>query len=168
MNILRALIDGLGFSVFMAVSSLLIVKYNPRFMLKSCPKSVVQQVAPQTTEEKRQFKRIAIPLQAAVMLALLASILQCYWGTPVGYLTVALHLLVVSMVWTVVDFLLDILLFCIAMPRFMVIPGTDRHSYKDYGQQLRGFLIGCGVSLAASAVLGAALFGLLQLARFAV
>jgi hypothetical protein len=130
---------------------------NPRLMLQDYPKDMQAAVPPKTAAERRETVGWGVlflvllfgtPLAAAVT----ARLQQPGLSFGGGFLNVFLVLLVFNLVdWL----LLDWLVFCTLTPRFVILPGTEGMAgYKDYAIHFRGFLIGLGLSLVASALSG--------------
>lgn len=130
---------------------------NPRVMLQDYPKDVQAAVPPKTAAERRETVWWSIPFLALLFGLPLAAALTLKLQRPdLSFFEAALVAFVVLVVFNLYDWLvLDWLVFCTITPRFVVLPGTEGMAgYRDYGMHFRGFLIGLGLSIVASVLIG--------------
>lgn len=155
----RLLLDGLLSS---AVASAILmggIWYNPRAFLHDYPQAVRERVAPRTPEEKRLALVFGIPFMLVLILAPLVSslALKQRLGSEASFVILALNAFGVSFFFNLVDLLvLDWLIFCIVVPPFIMIPGTEdmRAAYRDYGYHLRAAIKGSGFAVVFGLVIG--------------
>jgi hypothetical protein len=120
--------------------------FNPRLLMRSYPKEIKQAVQPQTAKEKKQAIYLGILFLAVLIGLTLVSTLafKHVQGGEISFRTAFAHLFGVSMVFNAADWLIiDWLIFCTILPKFLVIPGTEGHpGYKNYFFHFKGFLTG--------------------------
>lgn len=161
MNLTQALCDGLIISVMLYGWVLIILKINPRFELKSYPKSITDAVPKQTPDEKKRFLLLAIPMLVVIITYVGYTMITTYQDSYYTFGILFLHLLVIFVIANLVDLLImDWLLFCTIKPAFMRMPGTDKHhiGYRDYHYHFIGFLKGTSISVAAAAIIAAVIW----------
>ena len=161
----KALIEGLGISVIMCMWIAIILKINPRYEMKSYPKKIINEVSPQTEEEKKGFLKIALPMMLIVIIGIVYFIYRDYKNIDISYITLFLHSFVVFQVWNIFDlFIMDWLIFCTIQPKFMIMPGTDGNpAYKDYKYHFVGFLKGIIISIIGAVIISAIVFLILSI-----
>jgi hypothetical protein len=126
-------------------------------MLQDYPKDVQAAVPPKTDAERRETIWWSLPLLGCVFVPPLAAAIVAKLQLPdLSFAGAFANAFIVMLAFDLFDLLvLDWLWFCTLTPRFVVLPGTEGLAgYRDYGAHLRGFLIGLGLALAASAVIG--------------
>lgn len=131
---------------------------NPRVMLQDYPEDVRQAVPPKTPAERRETVLWTVPFAALLFgLPLAAAIVTRQQQPDLSYGGAFLAAFVPLAVSNLFDLLVvDWLVFCTLTPRFVTLPGTEGMAgYRDYGLHFRGFLIGIGISLVASALIAA-------------
>jgi hypothetical protein len=143
-NILTTiLVYGVPASILLSAIILAMIRVNPRLMLRSYPKDVRAAMPPQTAAEKRQTLYWGIPFWLCLLGFPIAAALSVKAAqlSPWGIFLSAAG---VVFLFNLVDWLiLDWLIVCTIIPRFMVLPGTEGMAgYTNYGVHLRGFLIG--------------------------
>lgn len=130
---------------------------NPRLMLQDYPKDVQAAVPPKTAAERRETIWWTLPFLTLLFGLPLAAALTLKLQRPdLSFAEAALAAFVVLVVFNLWDWLvLDWLVFCTLTPRFVVLAGTEGMAgYRDYGMHFRGFLIGLGLSIVASVLIG--------------
>ena len=166
MNLTQALFDGLIISIMLYGWTSIILKINPRFELKSYPKSITDIVPKQTPHEKKMFLRLAIPILVVIVTYLGYSMITTYQDSYYTFGILFLHLLIIFLIANLVDlFIMDWLIFCTIKPAFMRMPGTDKNhvGYRDYKYHFIGFLKGSVISVAAAALAAGAIWITLSL-----
>lgn len=166
MQIVRALIDGLIFSILFGGLVTLMETINPRLQLHNYPPAIQMVVPPKTKEEQAKFKRMAIPSMLLLIAFLLGTVVQAYHGFHTGYLTLFLHCFVIFFVWNLFDLLvMDWLIFCTVTPKFLIIPGTGGNpAYKDYMFHVNGsFGKGLLIAIASAAAVAGVCFMILRI-----
>ena len=130
---------------------------NPRVMLQDYPKDVQAAVPPKTPAERRETVFWAILLGVLVFAPPLGAAITLELQRPdAGFPEATLTAFAVLIAFNLWDWLVvDWLLFCTIRPPFMAIPGTEGMAgYRDYGLHFRGFLIGLGLAVVASLLIG--------------
>jgi hypothetical protein len=131
---------------------------NPRVMLQDFPEDVQRAVPPKTPAERRETVYWTVPFALVLFgLPLAAAIVARQQQPDLSLLGAFLVPFVALVLFNLFDLLVvDWLLFCTVRPSFMALPGTEGMAgYRDYGLHFRGFLIGIGISLVASALIAA-------------
>jgi len=131
---------------------------NPRVMLQDYPKDVQAAVPPKTAAERRETVWWAVLFLGVLFGAPLAAAIVARSQVPdLTFAGSFVNAFVVMLAFNLFDWLVaDWLVFCTLTPGFVVLPGTEGMAgYKDYALHFRGFLIGLGLALAASAAIGA-------------
>lgn len=157
MYIYRIILDGLILSFLMAVTIISILRLNPRYEMKSYPKEILNEVEPQTEEEKQGFLRIALPMMILIFIFLVDRVRSAYLNSYVTYVLLFLHTFFILMIWNTIDLLfMDWLLFCTITPNFIILPGTKGNKgYKNYKYHFIGFLKGIVISAFCSLAIAA-------------
>lgn len=157
MYIYRIILDGLILSFLMAVTIISILRLNPRYEMKSYPKEILNEVEPQTEEEKQGFLRIALPMMILIFIFLVDRVRSAYLNLYVTYVLLFLHTFFILMIWNTIDLLfMDWLLFCTITPNFIIFPGTKGNKgYKNYKYHFIGFLKGIVISAFCSLAIAA-------------
>jgi hypothetical protein len=155
--VVDAAIYGVILSVVLFPLVLALAWMNPEIMLNDYPPDVRAKHGPMSERAKRQRLAVA-PLFIAILLGIgVVSFrgLHAASGGNVPFRDAAIHLFIMLSVFNVLDWLaLDWLIVVRACPRFIVLPGTEGLAgYKDYGFHFRGFVIGMGLTAAASVLL---------------
>ena len=130
---------------------------NPRLMLQDYPKDVQAAVPPKTEAEQRETVWWAVPFLTLLFgLPLAAAVLARRQVPDLTFAGGFANAFIVLLAFNAFDWLvIDWLVFCTFTPRFAVLPGTEGMAgYRDYGLHFRGFLIGFGISVAASVAIG--------------
>lgn len=157
MYIYRIILDGLILSFLMAVTIISILRLNPRYEMKSYPKEILNEVEPQTEEEKQGFLRIALPMMILIFIFLVDRVRSAYLNLYVTYVLLFLHTFFILMIWNTIDLLfMDWLLFCTITPNFIIFPGTKGNKgYKNYKYHFIGLLKGIVISAFCSLAIAA-------------
>ena len=157
MYIYRIILDGLILSFLMAVTIISILRLNPRYEMKSYPKEILNEVEPQTEEEKQGFLRIALPMMILIFIFLVDRVRSAYLNSYVTYALLFLHTFFILMIWNTIDLLfMEWLLFCTITPNFIILPGTKGNKgYKNYKYHFIGFLKGIVISAFCSLAIAA-------------
>lgn len=131
--------------------------YQPRLWLHRMPPEVRSKVPPKTPDENKLFLFVALPF----VLLLFAY--------PIGYVIQEGTNLATSF-WMLLAFfagfaiwdtlVLDILIFCILTPRFILINGTERTDYSNKKYHLASGAKGLVMSDLFSALLALVLTGI--------
>jgi hypothetical protein len=132
------------------------VAYNPRMWLHRMPPAVTAKVPPKTAAEKTLlFKTVAIPflLLLTVYPFLYAFQQDAVW---LNYFLIFSAFFAGFDVWDTL--ILDLLIFCVITPKFIIIPGTERQDYADMKPHLISGAKGLLISLITSGILATILF----------
>ena len=122
---------------------------NPRMWMHRMPPEVVQKVKPRTHAEKRMLIFYAIPFMLVMLAYPLFFILQNNTGWLNNFLTLFAFFASFTLWDTLV---LDLLIFCIVTPRFLIIPGSNQEDYKNMRYHLRSGAKGLLISITFSVV----------------
>jgi len=122
---------------------------NSRMWMHRMPPEVVQKVPPRTPAEKRLLYYFGIPFMLVLLIYPIAYVLPLdvsYWQR---FLILAAFFAGFALWDTLV---LDILIFCIITPRFIIMPGTTRQDYANKKYHLISGSKGVPMSLAFAAL----------------
>lgn len=147
MNLLTHLI------LYNLMASILIygsLAYQPRLWLHRMPPEIRSKVPPKTPEEKKRFLWIALPFILLLFAYPILYVIQM--GTN---LVTSFGMLVAFLagfaVWDTL--VLDILIFCMLTPRFILIGGTERADYSNMKYHLASGAKGLVMSVVFSGLL---------------
>ena len=153
----RILIDGSILTAIVAPLIVLALLINPRMALSDYPEDVKAAVPPRTKKELGQgillglpflVVLIAIPLYSAWRVKQHNEDVLTYWMALVTIFGV----LLIPFLFVLI--VLDILMFSMWTPKFLVIPGTEgMPGYKDYGMHLKAHARGSVMLIVFSALL---------------
>lgn len=153
----RMLIDGCCLSILASLYIIIILKVNPRLVLQNYRADIQQAVPPKTEREKRLSVIIGIPFLIFVFAVPFLStlLLKLQLRNAVGFLLLFRHAFGISFMFNLVDLLvLDLLLFCLITPKFIVLPGTEgMKAYKDFKYHLSKAVKGTLISGIAGLVI---------------
>jgi hypothetical protein len=146
LDIAKVLTDGFILSALSTLLILVSIRISPRLWLQDYPKDIQALVPPKTAQEQRQGLIFGIPFLLLLIgfpLFSTYSVAQQVMG-EISFFVLFLHAFGVAFVFNLVDLLIiDLLVFCMITPRFIIIPGSEGAAgYKDYMFHFRGFLIG--------------------------
>jgi hypothetical protein len=145
---------GVGIPASLLLSAILLVMMltNPRLLLRGYRKDVPAAVPPLTSEEKRTRLFWAIPFWLMLVGFPTGAAWQAHTSGQ-GFFAIFLSAFGVIFLFNLVDLLiLDWLIVCTIMPKFVVVSGTEGIEYKNYAVHLRGFLIGTMLSVVVGLV----------------
>jgi hypothetical protein len=152
----RILIDGGLLTALVAPVLVFLLWYNPRIALSDYPPDVQAAVPPRTRQELRLGILFSLPLLALVIIIPLSStwlIWQAAGSIDFGTAFITIFG-VLSLPFFFDLLVLDILMFSLWTPRFVVIPGTEGMAgYKDYMLHVKGHLRGLLIMAVFAALL---------------
>lgn len=123
---------------------------NPRMWLHRMPPEVRQKVPEKTPQERKQFVVAALPF----LLLILGYPLVYTWLADLDLAGAFLSLVAFYAGFAVWDTLvLDLLIFCLITPGFIIIPGTRRSDYRNTRYHLVSGSKGVVMGLVAAGVL---------------
>ncbi|NCC94929.1 MAG: hypothetical protein EOM10_16965 [Opitutae bacterium] len=129
----------------------------PQLMLHTYPPALQEVIHLTPLAGKRKTAAFAVSGVGALALLTFVfwSVLSTYATVRVSFLTLCLHIAVMTMLWNLVDLLvMDWLIFCTLRPRYLVLPGSQGHpAYRDYRFHAVAFLKGCLLCAAGSLLL---------------
>jgi len=129
---------------------------NPRLLLQDYPGDVRAAVPPKTAAERRETVWWNLPFLCLLFGTPLAAAVVARLQLPaLSFPGAFTNAFIVMIAFDLFDWLvIDWLVFCTLTPRFVVLPGTEGMAgYKDHAMHFRGFLVGLGLALAASAAI---------------
>jgi hypothetical protein len=147
-------------SIYFTAGLLVIGRANPVILLNDYPPDIQRRYRELRGEDeieaiRRKGASLRLPFIAGMfgILALSVVRLQALVGPPT-YSVTAFSLFATVMTFNVYDLLvLDWLWFVNFTPAFAILPGTEGlRGYKNYGWHMRGFLIGCLLSVIVAVV----------------
>jgi hypothetical protein len=158
--LIKVLSDGLILSLVASGWLVFSLWVNPRIFLQDYPLGIQVQVPPKTKAEQRLSIIFGVPFLLVLLLGPFFSTLALKQETSVAFWALWLNAAGVLIIFNLVDWLvLDWLLFCTLMPRFLVIPGSaGMVEYKDYTFHFRGFLHGLVYSILGGLVIAGIVF----------
>jgi hypothetical protein len=147
-------------TIYNLMASLLIygsLAYQPRLWLHRMPPEIRSKVPPKTPEENKLFLWVALPFVLLLFAYPIGYVIQ--EGTnPATSFLVLLAFFAGFAIWDTL--VLDILIFCILTPRFIIINGTERGDYSNKKYHLASGAKGLARSAVFSALLALVLTGI--------
>ena len=102
--------------------------YHPRIWLHRMPPEVRNKVPGKTQGERKLFIRIALPIVLLLFVYPIVYVIQQETNL-VNYFWMLLAFFAGFAIWDTL--VLDILIFCLLTPRFIMIDGTEREDYSN-------------------------------------
>jgi hypothetical protein len=158
-NLERALVEGLGFSLLMSLIILVTLVINPRLWLQDYPEAIKILAAPLSESEKQMRRWVTGPVLLAALLVPYLSANAAAQQTGASFWSVLLHTLVVVQLFNLVDaVVIDGLILALLQPKFALIREAWGHpalrdTHKLVGDFFKGVVI---CSLLALVIAGAA------------
>ena len=156
-SISKIVLDGAILSFTASLFIIVSLRFNPRIWLQDYPPDIQNKVPPKTEREKRLSLIFGIPFLILLVAVPFASTLalRIQNGDAVSFLQLFLNAFGVAFIFNLVDLLLlDWLMFCTIIPKFIVIPGTEGLAgYKDYSYHFKAAIIGTVLSVVSGLVI---------------
>lgn len=154
------LLEGLIYSVVLALIVTVSQLFNARLWLNCYPKAIQDIVPPRTKSEMRKKLIVGIPFMLIMLGYPLYStfVLKAGMGSSYNYWIGFLNLMVIQNSFNLFDLIvLDWLVFCTIKPKYLMLEGTaGMKEYSDYIFHLKaagkGLLISVIFSAAAAAI----------------
>jgi hypothetical protein len=133
----------LGMSI-VVVGSLYI---NPRLWLQDYPAGIRAKVPPQTAQEKRMQKFVAVPFLLLMfgIPAYATYLLRMANGGSISFLNAYLNAFFILQIANLFDaVVLDLIVLTFMQPKFATIPGAEgmEYLYRDWSMHLKNFFKG--------------------------
>lgn len=164
--IIKALLDGLIWSVLWMIYVYMLLKLFPWEMVHEYPEDIKKActMAAPTSKQLKKGKLASAIFSLFLFAVLLFFGFNAYRNIDFSYLQLFVFLWIVSFVWNLLDLLIvDWLIVCTLTPDWVILEGTrDCGGYKDYGFHFKGFLIGCVYTTIMAAVFAGIDFALLN------
>ena len=164
LDTVRILRDGALLSVVASTYLLVLLRFNPRLFLRHFPREIREIVPPRSEKERRISILLGVPLGLLFIGATFAS--AVLWRASaqrsLSFWELFAHVFGLFFLFNLVDLLiLDWLIVCRFMPRWLTIPGTEHIVMpKEYLYHFKGFLMGTVVSVIGGLATAAVLHGL--------
>lgn len=153
------ILEGLIYSVVLALIVTVSQLFNPRLWLNCYPKAIQDMVRPRTKSEMRTKLVVGIPFMLIMLGYPLYStyVLKAGMGSSYTYFIGLCNLMVIQNSFNLLDLIiLDWLIFCTIKPRYLMLEGTEGMSeYRDYVFHLKAAGKGLLISVMFSAVAAA-------------
>ena len=151
----HALAFGLVLSAVLFGLILVVLRVNPEVMINDYPPDVWAKWGPIGERAKRQRVLVAVIVLAALLgvVAWSSRSLSALVGSDLSFAAAFAHFVIMFGTFNLLDWLALDWPLAYWQPRFIVLPGTEGMAgYRDYGFHFQGFLIGCPIVVAGSAL----------------
>jgi hypothetical protein len=129
--------------------------YRPRLWLHRMPPEVRNKVPGKTQEESKVFIRVALPFVLLLFVYPIVYVIQQGTNLATSF-RMLLAFFAGFAVWDTL--VLDLLIFCMLTPRFILIEGTGREDYSNMKYHLVSGVKGLLMSVVFSGLLAWAIF----------